>query len=500
MSEKEKKPNVAMLLWEALQERLILWKTSDGQLYADYVQGGRRITLNIDSSDFELFLLGFSDKFLEMPVVSQKILSEVRMAFKSACHHSGVVRELHIRIASHEGKVYYDLGLEDNSAVEIDDEGWRIVANPPVKFYRPKGMLPQVIPTGGGSIDMLRKFTNFEKDEEFSLYVGWLLGAFNVVREYPILIFNGGQGTAKSVTTLLSKLILDPHNYKSFSEPKDIRDLVAYARNSFVISMDNVSTLPHWLSDSMCRLTHGTAALGGRELYKDHDMAAFAAARPIIMNGIPEFVERNDLADRVIQIHLKPIPPEKRKTGSEIQRQFDSELPAIFGALLDLVVAALRKENVNEKKMPLPRMADWASFAGYALGFDNILTIYQNNKDEAESNIAENNVLAAALINLLLDKKEWEGDLQLLQKDLFGYKPIGDKFWPDSIMKLRNELKRIEPSLSSKGVKIIRNGRDTKTGRNVFEIRLSKGYVKTSATGQKEGPSNWAYGSAASDV
>jgi len=357
LSEKEKKPNVSALLWEALQDRLLLWKTSDGQLYADYVQGGRRITLNIDSSDFELFLLGFSDKFLEMPIVSQKILSEVRMAFKSACHHKGVVRELHIRIASHEGKVYYDLGLEDNSAVEIDDEGWRIVANPPVKFYRPKGMLPQVLPAEGGSIEMLRKFTNFEKDEEFSLYVGWLLGAFNVVREYPILIFNGGQGTAKSVTTLLSKLILDPHNYKSFSEPKDIRDLVAYARNSFVISMDNVSTLPHWLSDSMCRLTHGTAALGGRELYKDHDMAAFAAARPIIMNGIPEFVERNDLADRVIQIHLKPITPEKRKTGSEIFNQFDKELPQIFGALLDLVVVALRKDYVNESKIPLPRMA-----------------------------------------------------------------------------------------------------------------------------------------------
>ena len=211
-------------------------------------------------------------------------------------------------------------------------------------------------------------------------------------------------------------------------------------------------------------------------------------------------MERNDLADRVIQIHLKPITPEKRKTGSEIFNQFDKELPQIFGALLDLVVAALRKDYVNESKIPLPRMADWASFAGSALCFDNILTIYQHNKDEAESNIAENNVLAAALINLLLEKREWEGDLQLLSKDLFPYKPIGDKFWPDSIMKLRNELKRIEPSLSSKGVKIIRNGRDTKTGRNVFEIRLSKGYVKTSATGQKDRPGNWAYGSSASDV
>ena len=37
------------------------------------------------------------------------------------------------------------------------------------------------------------------------------------------------------------------------------------------------------------------------------------AARPVILNGIEDIVERPDLADRAVFLTLEPIPEERRR-------------------------------------------------------------------------------------------------------------------------------------------------------------------------------------------
>lgn len=476
----EKKLNPLLLIYERLCGDLQFWKTPDGKLYADYVKANKRHTIPLEGMGN--FIRSYAEANFNLKVLGAKGVADVEKSLQARCSAEGVVRPVHIRVASIGGKTYYDLGTDDNTCVCISAEGWHLEPNPPVKFYRPSGQHAQVTPAAGGNIDLLRKYVRFENDSDFYLYVGWLLSIFNPVKEYPILILNGAQGTAKSTITLLSKLLLDPHEYTSFSEPKDIRDLVAYARNTFVISMDNVSYLPNWLSDSMCRLTHGTAALGGRELYKDHDMAAFAAARAIVLNGIPEFVERNDLADRVIQLHLKPIAPEERRKGSSILQEFKVDLPSILGALLDLAVAAFNRQHANLDNLSLPRLADWGEFVGGALGYHRVLLPYNTNKETAEQAIAENNSVAVALINLLLEKENFEGTMHELMSSLIMHKPIGDQNWPKDIRGLRSELRRLEPSLKNRGMVIKKHGLSNGSRRQIFQFLLPKNEVTVSAS------------------
>ena len=94
-------------------------------------------------------------------------------------------------------------------------------------------------------------------------------------------------------------MLVDPNLAPLRSLPREDRDLFIAANNGHVIVFDNVSGLPDWLSDSLCRLATG-GGFATRQLYTDGDEVLFDAMRPIILNGIEDFVSRPDLADRTI--------------------------------------------------------------------------------------------------------------------------------------------------------------------------------------------------------
>jgi len=94
-----------------------------------------------------------------------------------------------------------------------------------------------------------------------------------------------------------------------------------HAGNGHVLAFDNLSGLPPWLSDALCRLTSG-GGFSTRRLFTDQDEILFAAARFIILNGIEEVVTRPDLADRAILLMLVPIAERQRESSSSPERTF----------------------------------------------------------------------------------------------------------------------------------------------------------------------------------
>ena len=73
--------------------------------------------------------------------------------------------------------------------------------------------------------------------------------------------------------------LVDPRMPDLRAEPREIRDLAIAARGSWLVAFDNISHLPHWLSDALCRLATG-GGFATRELYTDFDEALFDALRP----------------------------------------------------------------------------------------------------------------------------------------------------------------------------------------------------------------------------
>src|SRR5258707_14113035 len=127
-----------------------------------------------------------------------------------------------------------------------------------------------------------------------------------------------------------------------------------------VLAFDNLSGLPPWLSDTLCRLTSG-GAFSTRRLFTDQDEILFAAV-PIILNGIEEVITRPDLADRAILLMLTPIAERQRRPETALWREFELARPHILGALLDAAAHGLQMlPHVRLRR--LPRLAAFALLA-----------------------------------------------------------------------------------------------------------------------------------------
>src|SRR5262249_15603066 len=126
----------------------------------------------------------------------------------------------------------------------------------------------------------------------------------------PILVAKGEQGSGKSTACRVITSLIDLRTSALRGVPREVRDLTAAARNSWLVCFDNLSRLPEDLADAACRLATG-GGFGGRQLYSDHDEAIFDATRPLMFNAIPDLgAARPDFLDRALMIEFSGIKPE----------------------------------------------------------------------------------------------------------------------------------------------------------------------------------------------
>src|ERR1700683_4915871 len=303
------------------------------------------------------------------------------------------------------------------------------------------------IPLPGGSIKDLRRFLNVKSDHDFVLAVAYLLAALRPRGPYPVVVLSGEQGSAKSTFSRILKSLLDPNTAPLRALPREDRDLFIAANNGHVLAFDNVSGLPAWISDTLCRLATG-GGVAVRQLYTDQDEVLFDAARPVILNGIEDIVTRPDLADRAVFLTLEPIPEERRRPEQELWAAFELERPRLLGVLLDAVVkglAMLPQTRLDK----LPRMADfalWATACETALWPSGTFwSAYCGNRDEAVDGVIDADPIAAAVRAVMTTRTEWTGTASELLgalAEMAGDRIAKAKTWPDSPRALAGRVRR----------------------------------------------------------
>jgi hypothetical protein len=316
------------------------------------------------------------------------------------------------------------------------------------------------VPAPGGSIETLRPFLNVQSDWHFVLAVSWMLAVLRHRGPYPVLVLSGEQGSAKSTLSAILRSLLDPNTAPLRALPREDRELFIAATNGHVLTFDNVSGLRPWVSDTLCRLATG-GGFAVRQLYTDQDEVLFDAARPLILNGIEDIVERPDLADRAVFLTLEPIPEESRRPQAELWAAFETERPQILGALLDAVVEGLKR--LPETRLPgLPRMADfalWAAACETALwSAGTFWSAYCSNRDEAVEGVIEADPVAAAVRVFMSKRTEWTGtasDLLDALAEEVDERISKSKTWPDSPRALSGRLRRAATFLRKVGIEVI---------------------------------------------
>jgi len=152
-----RKPQASKLI--ALASEAKLFHTADGTCYADIDINGHRETWKIRSQGFSRWLKRrYHEEEPEGGAPNNDAMSTALGMIEAYAHHDAPERIVHIRIGGADGKIYLDLCDADWRAVEIDADGWRIVAAPPIRFRRTSGMRPLPTPLRGGTITPLRLF------------------------------------------------------------------------------------------------------------------------------------------------------------------------------------------------------------------------------------------------------------------------------------------------------------------------------------------------------
>lgn len=442
-----------------VDEDRALFHDPNGVAYADLIIGGHRETWPIKSKEFRSAYIGYLQRQFDRLVAEGLILA---MGVKAAMSKTAVnaaisdfeiraiantspVRTVHTRLAGNGDDIYIDLCNANWEVIRITAARWSIVADPPVRFRRTRGMLPLPYPERDGTIEALRPFLNVATDADFAMTIAWLLAAMRPQGPYTVLNLYGEHGSAKSY--LIGRILrpfVDPHTVPTTRLPSSGRDLFIAAHNTHVLMFANVSSISDAMSDDLCRLSTGEGART-RSLFTDTEEALFGGERPIAIEGINRTVVRLDLLSRSVVLVIPTLS--SYETTRVLRARFERQQAGIFGALLTMLVRGINKLPTTQLVNP-PRMADFAEW-GVACGIEDFEEIYAANRREAISVMLEHDPLAREVRTLMTRRGQWRGTAQ----DLLN--AVGSAAGVNSTQAISDWLRRLAPALRTVGLHIV---------------------------------------------
>ncbi len=301
----------------------------------------------------------------------------------------------HLRIAEHHGALFLDLGRADGATVHLWPGGWQVVTRPPVLFARTAmtGELP--VPAAGGSLNGTRDLINVRGANEWALYIACRVASLFPGITHPVELFSGMAGSAKTATTRNTANWVDPSEVM-IPVPRDGRTWAAIAGSRYVLPVDNVSYIPPWWSDLLCKAASGDGWVD-RALYTDGDVFVSKFLAVILLNGITFGALRGDLADRIVG-HVLVRPPSYR-SDDELDRQWAMTHPASLGWLLDRAAETYADMSLM---MPPQESDRLARFAQIVRCLDsrwgtNAVAAWRQGKADVLEDVADSDPVAVAL-------------------------------------------------------------------------------------------------------
>jgi hypothetical protein len=481
-----------------------LFHTPEGEAFVSLPVGDHREVWPVKSRGCRRWLTRAFFQRLGKPPSAQAMQDALAL-LEAKAQFDSPVNQVFTRVAPCSEGMYLDLCNERWEAVEITSKGWRIVQNPSVRFRRSRGMQPLPNPARDGSLFKLRSLINGGDEKKWILILSWLVAACRPQGPYPILILQGEQGSAKSTAAKLLRGIVDPVTVPVRTPPREERDLLIAANNSWVVAYDNLSSIPQWLSDALCRLAAG-GGFSTRELYTDTEEVILDLTRPVILNGIDHLAERPDLADRAIVLNLPRIEETARRDETQLYTAYELERPLILGGLLTAISAALaRLPEVRLARKP--RMADfalWATAAEVALGFlpGAFMDAYSGNRFQAVQETLESDPVSAAILALISDEAgegQWSGTAGGLLKHLERIVEDGVKkspAWPKTPRGLSSRLRRLTTFLRESGTEVTFHDQKGTGGQRMLTVRRMASHLiaptATTASAEPGSPLNQA--------
>jgi hypothetical protein len=379
-------------------------------------------------------------------------------------------RPVGLRVAAHpDGSRWLDLGTPSGEVVKIADGCWSVTTTNRVVFRRTNltGEVPAPVP--GGDLSRLRELVNIA-DADWPLLVAFLVAMLDAEMPHPIAAVTGEQGTGKSTTVRRLVQLVDPSPAPLRTCPRDVEQWAVAASGSWLVALDNVSSMRDWLSDALCRAATGDGMVR-RRLYSDSDVSVLAFRRVVLLTYIDAGALRGDLADRLVTFELGRIDPTRRQPDADLDAAWTELRPHLLGGLLDL--AAQVYEVLPDVRLTrLSRMADFhrlVAAVDTVTGWSGTDRYATQGERLAEDVVAGDPV--AEQINIMMSPPKREGPTPAAPapsttvwsgtaSDLLAAieAQVADRklprTWPTSARAMAGALKRCAPALRTVGIEV----------------------------------------------
>ena len=422
--------------------------------------------------------------------VRDTLLDEVAFNLISDAAFDGQTRNLSLRFASAPDdnlglklRWYYDLTNDEYEFIEITPDSWKVKRNE-ILFRRIEHQQPQDYPNNSGDyppdiFDRFMKLLNVEQSKRLILKC-YIISLFIPGLPKAILMIHGEQGSAKSMLQELIKMLVDPDILKTLSFPKDTAELVQQLSHNALVYYDNLSKIPVWISDLLCRATTGSG-FSKRRVYTADDDVVYALMRNIGFNGINLAASKPDLLDRGLILQTEMIPKGDRKRMRKIWNEFNTLKPQLLAYILDTLVKVLawKRENPSvELLKELPRMADWAEWCeviSRCMGEEDnaFINAYTQNIELQTEEIIAGSDLASVIV---AHTEDFDGTSTELLAKLNLYADSNgvdrnNRYWPKTASSLSYHLHLLQRTLRDVGIEV-GEYRDTSTKNSTRKITI----------------------------
>jgi hypothetical protein len=467
-----------------------------GDTYAIIQETEHQEVHAVKSKRFIQWVTGiFFETYQTVPAIHTMSAALRVIAARARSH--GETHALYNRVAWHQDMLYCDLTNEKWQAVKITKDGWEIVNDPPILFKRYAHQIPQILPTQNGDFTKLRQFLNIANEADRQLAEIYLLSNFVSDIPHPIPILYGPQGAFKSTFFRIIRKLCDPSIVELLPPPKDHSTYAQLCAHHWCVFLDNLSYLPEWLSDAICRTVTGEG-FSKRELYTDDEDVLYQYQRCVGLNGINVVATKADVLDRSILLKFERINTRKRIPEKEFWQRFIEVRAEILGGIFDILSKAMQiKEILIIKEKP--RMADfceWGEAISQALGYTagSFVRNYFANIGMQNSEAIEAHVIGPIII-AIAERGGFDGTPTelLAQVDIVAEELKMNstaKSYPKSPNALSKRLNEIKSNLQDEGVTII-SGSKRSPYRGVIRYitiqRSSTSYTSSTAIQAESG-------------
>jgi hypothetical protein len=437
---------------DAISKQVQLFHDTEGKTYfSTRTAEGGLVNLAIDSKAAKRFVRA-TCYLGSRTSLSELALQEVMTTLDSRASVEGPCLKVFRRYARTKKAVYIDLGTPEAEVVQITGAGWKILTESPLAFIREPGMQPLPRPVRGGSVDELGDLLQV-KGDNFVLLLAFLMNCLRGTGPFLCLLVEGQQGSGKSFLCETIKQLIDPNKADKLRLPRDEQTLILQAMRYYLPVYDNASGMKGDLSDALCSVATG-GAIATRTLYTNDELSVVSAQRPFIINGIGDFVNRQDLLERAIVIQLPAL--RARLPEHELNQQLEVKKARILGALYDAVSLALREADSIPPRANI-RMIDaarWIEAAEPALGLmrGDFARILEERQDDIAIERIGNEPIVAALESVVFSGPFY-GSMRILHERICDreYPKPGIPQGPAQLSKL---LKRLAPELPRIGLHV----------------------------------------------